>query len=70
MLPIFYENNVQVASTTSNVYTQTFASLTNGTSIKVRGYAASGCYGEETLRVYIFDNNQNWFRWTGQNYIK
>ena len=53
---IFYENNVQVASTTSNVYTQTFASLTNGTSIKVRGYAASGCYGEETLRVYIFDS--------------
>ena len=31
---VFYVNNVQVASDTSNVYTQTFASLTNGTSVK------------------------------------
>ena len=53
---LFYKNDVQVASITSNVYTSTFASLTNGTSIKVRGYSASGCYGEETLRVYINDS--------------
>ena len=39
------------------MFTQTFASLTNGTSVKVRGYA-NGCYGEKHLEFIFLIVNQ------------
>ena len=54
---VFYKNEVQVASSTSNTYSSTIGSLTNGTIIKVKAFASTGCYAEETVTVYINDSD-------------